>query len=139
MQFWECFEASFLVQLRKHLRFESLLLTVTEQFQSFHFLSIDILHLFTRTRSQQSLLTAMVLLESKKQDGVPHPTRSQRTRECLAACIVPLISIVPLSDGLQPTSVTLVQLNSPTQCIRHRNSTKTYILLLNSRTMQNYA
>lgn len=48
------------------------------------------------------------MYESENQAGSPHPTRSKRTRESLTACIVLLISIFPLSDELQPISVTLV-------------------------------
>lgn len=54
----------------------------------------------------------MVLLETSLVSSTP--TGKQSTRESFTACIVPLISIVLACDELQPTSLTLVQLNSPT-------------------------
>lgn len=145
-QFWKycVYKCFVLVQLRKHLRLEHLLPTVTENVSSNYFLSIVILHLvFRRTRWQQSQLRVWFCYKVKSRTVSPRPPRGQRTRECLTVCIVPLISIVPLTLGLQPTTMKLVQLNSPTHA-----STKEipqnipyptpYVLLLHSVTMQKY-
>lgn len=70
---------------------------------------------------------------SENQASVPHPTRSKRTRESITACIVPLISIIPLGDELQPTSLTLVQLKLTHSRIHNRNTnTHTIVELSNN-------